>query len=203
MTCKSCDCEDCVRKRAWAAKVGDYWLTEVGRAEIRETWTDREDGNAVRPLLDALDETEGWLQVLRRRCEQAETQLDAAVAAVAGLEAVLEAAKDCEICDAVHEVLWHESRRGTGVELALATVAALSAAEAQIAHKQELLEASADIADFLAAVARADAAEAQLADARKVVDELTEACVRKDKFLKRAPWPLMTAHEVSEEVGKR
>jgi len=34
---------------------GDYWLTPEGRAKLKETFDDREDGNAVRPLLDRVE----------------------------------------------------------------------------------------------------------------------------------------------------
>jgi hypothetical protein len=36
-------------------KRGTYWLTPEGRAELRDTFSDPEDDNAVRPLLDALE----------------------------------------------------------------------------------------------------------------------------------------------------
>jgi hypothetical protein len=39
-------------------KAGHYWLTPEGRAELREIFTDHDDGNAVRPLLDALERAE-------------------------------------------------------------------------------------------------------------------------------------------------
>lgn len=39
-------------------KRGDYWISVEGRAEIRETWGDPEDGNCVLPLLNALEALE-------------------------------------------------------------------------------------------------------------------------------------------------
>ena len=44
--------------RRTESKRGAYWLTCEGRAEIREAWDDAEDGNAVLPLLNALEELE-------------------------------------------------------------------------------------------------------------------------------------------------
>jgi hypothetical protein len=39
-------------------KVGSYWLSPEGRAEIHETWQDPNDGNCVLPLLNALEAQE-------------------------------------------------------------------------------------------------------------------------------------------------
>lgn len=45
-------------------KRGAYWLTPEGRKEIRETWSDPNDGNAVLPLLNALEANEKWITQL-------------------------------------------------------------------------------------------------------------------------------------------
>lgn len=43
---------------------GDYWLSEEGREKLKETFDDREDGNAVRPLLDRLELLEEHIRQL-------------------------------------------------------------------------------------------------------------------------------------------
>lgn len=43
---------------------GDYWLSAEGRAQLKETFDDREDGNAVRPLLDRLELLEDRIRQL-------------------------------------------------------------------------------------------------------------------------------------------
>lgn len=43
---------------------GDYWLSEEGRERLKETFDDREDGNAVRPLLDRLELLEEHIRQL-------------------------------------------------------------------------------------------------------------------------------------------
>ncbi len=40
---------------------GDYWLSPEGRATLKKTFDDREDGNAVRPLLDRVEELERYI----------------------------------------------------------------------------------------------------------------------------------------------
>ncbi len=66
-TCPECRCEERRRKR------GDYWLTAEGREELRESFDDREDGNAVRPLLDALDACEAALAAVEAKAAELET----------------------------------------------------------------------------------------------------------------------------------
>lgn len=43
---------------------GDYWLSTEGREMLKETFYDREDGNAVRPLLDRLELLEARVRQL-------------------------------------------------------------------------------------------------------------------------------------------
>lgn len=101
-------------------------------------------------------------------------------------------AEDCEICSIVHDVLWHESRRGTGVELAQATIASLATAEAARA------EAEQEAARLRAAC-----------DALVVINSgLEAACGRKDEAMLNIlahDWqPTAKAKTaVCEEVGKR
>lgn len=52
--------EDKERRDESERKRGDYWLTTEGRAELREAFPDKEDGNAVIPLLDALELIENY-----------------------------------------------------------------------------------------------------------------------------------------------
>lgn len=70
------------------------------------------------------------LSVLRARAEKAEAERDAK--------------QECLTCDAVHEILWHADRRGTGVTLATATVTALNAAVAERDRLRALIQAVAD-----------------------------------------------------------
>lgn len=42
-------------------KRGDYWVSQEGREQIRDTWDDPEDGNCVLPLLNALEQAESKL----------------------------------------------------------------------------------------------------------------------------------------------
>jgi hypothetical protein len=43
-------------------KVGNFWLTTEGRAEIRDCWKDPNDGNIVLPLLNELERLENILR---------------------------------------------------------------------------------------------------------------------------------------------
>lgn len=50
--------EEILQKRERLQKRGDYWLTPEGRAEIRATWDDPEDGAIPLPLLNELVKVE-------------------------------------------------------------------------------------------------------------------------------------------------
>lgn len=50
--------DECNKKR------GAYWMTPEGRKEIRETWSDPNDGTPVLPLLNALEANEKWITQL-------------------------------------------------------------------------------------------------------------------------------------------
>lgn len=56
---------DVLARRTRAKKRGAYWTSPVGRAELREDFDQHDDGNAVRPLLDALDAAEKERDELR------------------------------------------------------------------------------------------------------------------------------------------
>lgn len=47
------------REEERRTKCGAYWLTPEGRKELRQSFDNYNDGNAVLPLLDALEKLEG------------------------------------------------------------------------------------------------------------------------------------------------
>jgi hypothetical protein len=50
---------------AAARKIGDYWLSSEGRAEIRDIWGhDSNDGSTVTPLLNAVEALEARLAAM-------------------------------------------------------------------------------------------------------------------------------------------
>lgn len=49
------------KKAEYDRKRGDYWLSQEGRQEIRDTWEDPNDGNCVLPLLNAIEQAESKL----------------------------------------------------------------------------------------------------------------------------------------------
>ena len=61
---------------AWKAKKekedrerGAYWLTTEGRTKLKDIFTDHDDGNSVRPLLDALERAEVQIGLYKARLE--------------------------------------------------------------------------------------------------------------------------------------
>ncbi len=63
-------------------KAGAYWASPEGRADIRETWTDYSDGNAVLPLLDTLEASEAHVATLTADLAQARQERDDALQAL-------------------------------------------------------------------------------------------------------------------------
>jgi hypothetical protein len=51
-------------RREVSIKFGDYWLTKKGRAEIRDTWENPNDGNIVLTLLNALEKAEDLIKAV-------------------------------------------------------------------------------------------------------------------------------------------
>lgn len=56
-------------------KVGDFWLTPEGRAEIRECWTNPNDGNIVLPLLNELERLEKHIEATDAKIAELNEQL--------------------------------------------------------------------------------------------------------------------------------
>ena len=56
-------------------KVGDFWLTPEGRAEIRATWKNPNDGNIVLPLLNELERLENGIKALNTKMSGLEEEL--------------------------------------------------------------------------------------------------------------------------------
>jgi len=74
-----------VEREERARKVGAYWLTTEGRAEIRDSFTDHDDGNCVLPLLDYVERLEQRLAELRGTWERDLDYSNELQAAVGGL----------------------------------------------------------------------------------------------------------------------
>lgn len=68
MSCEACHCGQYSKDQE---RRGAYWLTAAGRAELRESFPQQDDGNAVRPLLDVLEAAEAKIAVVLRWCEEA------------------------------------------------------------------------------------------------------------------------------------
>lgn len=58
--------QDILANRRQAKQHGDFWLTPEGRAIIRETWDNPEDGSIPLPLLNALEQLEAQIEDLKK-----------------------------------------------------------------------------------------------------------------------------------------
>lgn len=124
-------------------KRGSYWLTPEGRAELRETFDDPNDGNAVRPLLDALEWTEklaaGEPVALLADRESLATRVDALERALRNVLNTREAEAAAMLSAKNAEENFSASER----ELDAMTVAMVAASEAE-KNARELLADSAE-----------------------------------------------------------
>ena len=86
--CYSCDGTGVVE-----VKCGAYWTSPEGRVDIRQTWDGYSDGNAVLPLLDALEAAERDRDAWRVGAEHRRAQVNQDVLDIASLTADLAQAR--------------------------------------------------------------------------------------------------------------